>query len=120
MSAEPVNVGPFCLMFEADEAWFVFNAATLSNGEVRGASVEEISRTLTAHGERLRGKRLIVDLQDAPVIDSLQIGSLLALSKACRAYGRLALEHVSDGVAKLMRMTSIEWLFDSADDLVRL
>ena len=114
-----LDAGPFRLTIDAEAAWFVFRDDSESLGlEGAAGGVAALTATLDEVRSSLAGKRLIADLRDAPVIDSLQIGALLALNKACRPIGRLALAHVSDGVAKLLRVTAVERLFDFADEAV--
>lgn len=113
MSNEAIALGPFFLQFDADRAWFLFApGASAKVAAQQGTGSGDLARLLGVHRAALRGKQLVVDLQDAAALDSIQIGMLLALHKACRPYGRVGLAHVSDGVAKLLRVTAIERLFD--------
>lgn len=114
-----VDVGPYRLTVDEEAAWFVFrDDVGLLAAERICSSVGDLSAALMPVREELAGKRLIADMRDQPVIDSIQIGAMIALNKACRPYGRLALAHVSDGVAKLLRVTAVERLFDFVDDSV--
>ncbi len=119
MPETSLDVGPFRLTVDDDAAWFVFrDDVGLVVAERLSASVAELTAALAPVRAELAGKRLIADMRDQPVIDSVQIGAMIALNKACRPFGRLALAHVSDGVAKLLRVTAVERLFDFVDDSV--
>lgn len=117
MSNDAVTVGPFLLQVDESQAWFAFvPGASAKVGAEQGFGSGDLARLLAAQEESLQGRQLIVDLQNLPVLDSIQIGMLLALAKATRPYGRLGLAHVSDGVSRLLRVTAVERLFDRVSE----
>lgn len=117
MVDQPIDVGPFALYLEHGDAWFCFQSARPAPSTYRcDSSIDTMSQLLHAHRTHLQGRRLIADLQDVPVIDSTHIGALLALRKACKPFGGLALAHVSDPVARLLRITSIDRLFETLQE----
>jgi len=112
MPAGVLTIGPIRAVMANEEVRFFVDAPKERGVVHTGCSLEEITGTLKRHSREISHKRLVLDLQDVDYLNSLQLGLLVAIKKACEPWGRVALDRVSDRVDELLRTTALAPMFD--------
>ena len=109
------EIGPIQIETDASDVRFRFAEPDSMLVEIPPSLEGALSGYVDEHRGDLEGKRVVIDLADAPSVSSRHLGIMMTIQKVAQSLGPVELIRVSQGVRDLLALTRMAGYFNLSE-----